>query len=234
MKCSTRLFVLSLFLMFGCSEVPTRDPAYAATFPAIVPQPVQQLTGSIYESGYNMLLFEDAKARRIGDILTVALMEDTNSSKSSSTSTDREQTTNVENPTLFGTTPEFNLPGVLPLATTDDLTLESNLSSSHEFSGSADSDQSNSLSGTITVSVAQVLPNGNLVVRGEKRLNLNRGNEYIKLSGIVRPIDIGANNTVPSTKVADATIIYSQDGELADANKLGFLARFFISAIFPF
>jgi len=71
------------------------------------------------------------------------------------------------------------------------------------------------------------------VVRGEKRLNLNQGNEYIKISGIVRPVDISVANTVPSTKVADATIVYTADGASADANKVGWLARFFISAAFP-
>ena len=83
------------------------------------------------------------------------------------------------------------------------------------------------------MTVADVLPNGNLVIRGEKRLNLNQGNEYVKISGIVRPTDVTASNTVPSTKVADATIVYSADGANADANKVGWLSRFFLSAVFP-
>jgi flagellar L-ring protein precursor FlgH len=82
--------------------------------------------------------------------------------------------------------------------------------------------------------VADVLPNGYLYVRGEKRLNFNQGNEYVKIAGIVRPADIALDNSVPSTKVADATIIYNGDGAGADANKLGWLARFFMSAVFPF
>ena len=79
-----------------------------------------------------------------------------------------------------------------------------------------------------------LLEDGNLFVRGEKRLNLNQGNEYVKISGIVRPVDIASDNSVPSTKIADATIIYNGDGAGADANKLGWIARFFISAVFPF
>ena len=122
----------------------------------------------------------------------------------------------------------------MPLASTEDNNLSTNLSSSNTFSGESDSAQSNSLNGDITVTVADVFPNGNLYVRGEKRLNLNQGNEYIKISGIVRPVDIGSDNTVSSTKVADATIIYNGDGAGADANKLGWIARFFISAVFPF
>ena len=78
-----------------------------------------------------------------------------------------------------------------------------------------------------------MLPNGNLLVRGEKRLNLNQGNEYIKISGMVRPVDIGTDNSVLSTKIADATIVYSGDGANADSNKVGWLGRFFMSAAFP-
>ena len=100
--------------------------------------------------------------------------------------------------------------------------------------GKSGTAQTNSLSGDISVTIADVLPNGNLLVRGEKRLNLNSGNEYVKISGIVRPLDVAANNVVPSSKVADATIIYNGDGAESDANKMGWLSRFFISPIFPF
>jgi flagellar L-ring protein precursor FlgH len=84
------------------------------------------------------------------------------------------------------------------------------------------------------VTVADVLPNGNLVVRGEKRVGINQGNEYVKISGIVRPLDIAADNTIASTKVADATIIYNGDGQTASANKAGWLTRFFTSVLSPF
>ena len=79
-----------------------------------------------------------------------------------------------------------------------------------------------------------VLPNGYLKIRGEKRVRLNQGNEYIRLSGIIRPTDINPDNSVESTRIADATIMYTGEGALADANKIGWLARFFISAVFPF
>lgn len=226
--------LISLLLLSGCNTTPPRrDPAYSASYPAAFEQPVQARTGSIYHAGYDIAFFEDIKARRIGDILTIQLTESTNASKSSSTDVNRDQSTTVTNPTVLGATPQFNLPGVLPLTPTTDNTLESSLSSSNEFEGGSDSEQSNSLTGDITVTVADVLPNGNLLVRGEKRLNLNQGNEYVKISGIVRPVDISVANTVPSTKVGDATIVYSADGAVADANKMGWLSRFFISAVFP-
>jgi len=230
------LLLASLLGLGACNEMPVRDPAYAATLPAALPEiPAQQADGAIYHAGRDQLLFQDLKARRIGDLLTIKLVEKTDASKKSNTKSDRTTSGTVTNPTILGTTPVFDLPGALPLASTTNNTLAASLSSTHSFDGSGESKQSNSLTGDITVTVADVFPNGNLYVRGEKRMNLNQGNEYIKISGIIRPVDINAaDNSVDSTKLADATIIYSQDGEVADANKLGWLARFFISAIFPF
>lgn len=221
-------------VLAGCNSTPRRDPAYSATYPVAFQQPVQARTGSIYQAGYDITFFEDIKARRVGDILTIQLTESTNASKTSSTDFDREQTSTITNPTILGATPQFGLPGLLPLSQTDNNTLESSLGTTHEFGGAADSEQSNSLTGDISVTISDVLPNGNLVVRGEKRLNLNQGNEYVKISGIVRPQDITTENTVPSTRVADATIVYSADGAAADANRAGWLSRFFMSAAFPF
>ena len=93
---------------------------------------------------------------------------------------------------------------------------------------------SNSLSGNITVTVHDVLPNGVLMVKGEKWLTLNQGDEYIRISGMVRPQDIGSDNTVESTKLADARIAYSGTGSVNDSNVMGWMSRFFIGAIWPF
>ena len=90
------------------------------------------------------------------------------------------------------------------------------------------------MNGSITVTVAEVLPNGNMIVRGEKWLTLNQGEEYIQISGIVRPQDVRTDNTIFSTLVADARIAYSGKGMLANANSPGWLARFFNSPIWPF
>ena len=84
------------------------------------------------------------------------------------------------------------------------------------------------------MTVAERLPNGNLLVRGEKRITINQGQEFIRVQGIVRPVDIGPANTVPSTKIADATITYTGKGTLADSNRQGWLSRFFNSPWFPF
>ena len=220
-------------MMLGCQSGLVRDPEFAAVRPPLPPaQP--EANGAIYQNGFDMRLFEDVKARRVGDILVVQLVENTTSSKSNETTINKSTSTSIDNPTVFGTSPEFDLPGFFPLANSNDVNLETSLSSDHEFSGDSSSDQSNNLDGTIAVSVVEVLPNGNMMVRGEKRMTLNQGNEYVRISGIVRPTDVLANNTVLSTQIADATITYTGEGPTDASNVLGWLAKFFISAIMPF
>lgn len=225
-------------VLAGCTTPPRRDPEFAVSYPAAHASatPAQAASGAIFQSGYDIALFEDVKAHRIGDVLTIKLSEANNAQKSNNNAITKTQTSNIDNPTVLGASPEFALPGVLPLAVAAGAknTLASKLSSKHDFSGKADAKQSNSLTGSITVTVADVLPNGNLMVRGERRMTLNEGNEYIKISGIVRPIDIATDNSVVSTKIADATIVYNGDGANADSSRAGWLSRFFLSSIMPF
>ncbi|MCB1843763.1 MAG: flagellar basal body L-ring protein FlgH [Halioglobus sp.] len=182
-------------------------------------------TGSIYlDAGPSMVLFEDVKARQVGDILTVVLSEATDAAKSSDTSLDKSSSTAIENPLLAGKLRDFG----------DDNTLGFDLSSENGFEGESASNQRNSLRGSITVTVARVLPGGNLYIKGEKWIKINQGNEYIRLQGVVRPVDVSAGNTVLSTKVADARISYGGTGSTADVNRAGWLSRFFISPFWPF
>ena len=226
---------LSLFVLSGCSTAPRHDPAFAPSMPVVpLPEEEKVVTGGIYQAGQEIILYEDMKARRIGDTITIRMAEKTNASKSANTDASRKQKTLIKNPTIIGTTPEFNALGVIPLASNIGNSLETDLSSDSAFSGAGKSSQSNSLTGDITVTVADVLANGNLVVRGEKRFNFNQGNEYVKIAGIVRPYDIGPDNTVLSTKLADATIMYNGDGAISDANRMGWLARFFNGVFSPF
>ena len=217
----------------GCATVmPEKQVFHPATPPEY--KFIEPTHGGIYQVGQEVRLFEDVKARRVGDLITIILSERTSASKSAKTSTDRATSIDVQTPTLLGAVPTFNTPGFLPLDSNRNNTLETKLGSSNSFEGEGDSNQSNSLTGSITVTVADVLPNGNLVVRGEKWLTLNQGEEYIQISGIVRQQDVRTDNTVLSTLVADARIAYSGKGMLASANKPGWLARFFNSPIWPF
>ncbi|HIP53372.1 MAG TPA: flagellar basal body L-ring protein FlgH [Chromatiales bacterium] len=227
------LIAFVALLLAGCNTAPVRDPAYAPVRPAVPPEPPQN-TGSIYQQGHAIAWFENLRARRVGDMLTVKLVERTNASKKASASANKSSNTNVTNPTLLGSTVQFNAPGLLPLASNTGNSLAFNTNSQQSFKGEGDAAQSNTLSGDITVTVIEVLPNGYLMVRGEKRIGINQGNEYVRLSGIVRPHDIDATNSVVSTKLADPTIVYVGDGAVADASVVGWLSRFFVSALFPF
>lgn len=228
------LFALAALLVLGgCATTPPPRDSYRPTLPrAYISE--ESTDGSIYQTSRDVRLFEDVKARRVGDIITVVLQERTSASKSAKTSTDKTQATAIASPTIMGAIPTFNAPGIFPLDSNRNNTLQMNLNSSNAFEGEGDSSQSNSLTGNITVTIADVLPNGNLVVRGEKWLTLNQGEEFIQISGIVRPQDISTLNTILSTQIADARITYSGKGFLADANEMGWLAKFFNSPIWPF
>lgn len=180
--------------------------------------------GTIYNGAGSFDLFMDLRARAVGDILTILLVERTDASKESSTSTARGSSVDTGLPTFAGR----------PITSNGTPILNNELSSDTTFDGQADSSQSNRLDGSITVTVAERLPNGNLLVRGEKLITINQGEEFIRLEGIIRPVDIGPANTVESTKVADAAITYSGRGNLQATNRPGWLTRFFNSPFFPF
>lgn len=223
------LYPLVLFLLIGLQACAgTRidvqpDPMFApvdlkdARF-----QPVNN--GSIYQAGRAVRLFEDAKAFRIGDLLSITLAEATNASKSAATTTSKEDGIDIGAGTIFGVTPTHN-------GTTF---LQNSIDAERDFSGSGDSSQSNSLDGELTVMVVDIMPNGNLVVRGEKIIGLNQGSEYLRISGIVRPQDVSSDNVVVSSKLANARIYYGGGGTIAEANTRGWLSRFFDSPVFPF
>lgn len=176
-------------------------------------------SGSMYNPNTSMSLFENIRARRIGDILTVVLKESTDASKSASTNGAKDDNVNLENPVLFGKP--------LKIGKTGSLQME--LNGSRAFTGTGDSAQNNRLDGKITVSVYEVLPNGYMKIRGEKWIKINQGDEYIRLRGIVRPVDIQQDNTIDSYRIANASISYSGTGQVSDTNKQGWLSRFFNS-----
>ena len=193
------------------------DPPPQAALPDYGP-----VNGSLFNRATARPLFEDVKARSVGDVLTVVLTESMNAKKSASTTTQKDSAIAMPVPTLMG----------LPNKDLD--FLNNQIDAKRGFKGAGNSAQSNALTGTITVTVVDVLPNGNLLVRGEKKVELNRGEEHIRMSGIVRPADVSPANTVASTRVADAHITYSGTGEVADSNVSGWLSRFFNSVIWPF
>ncbi len=218
------LLCLLVVLVAGCTHTPAE---YESTWePALPPDPTvaRSGNGAIYQSGQDVRLFENTVARRVGDTLTIRLVENMDASKSSSTSTKKNTAAEMTGPTIAGRPVTVN--GIEVLAGA--------LDNKSSFDGEGSSRQSNSIFGDITVTVAKRWPNGNLFVRGEKWITINQGREYVRVSGIVRGVDIEPDNTVPSTKIADARITYAGRGALADANRPGLLSRFFNSPWLPF
>lgn len=216
---NTFLFGASL-LLAACGvrlpEAPSPDDPHYAPVWATEADDSGRIPGSIYSPGTAVNLYQ-RRAYRLGDVLTINLAEATSASNSSGTSYSRESNTSTGELSLFGA----------------NVNTATEFGGGTDFSGSANTDLSNQLRGNITVTVTNVLPNGLLEVRGEKWLQINRGKEYIRISGLVRKQDIAPDNTIVSTRVADVRIAYSGTGTLANTNEPGILSRFFVSPFWP-
>jgi|TARA_R110002051_G_scaffold45625_1_gene91815 flagellar L-ring protein precursor FlgH len=213
--------------MAGCAStnqppVQANDPSFAPVVPDYPREKIVE-DGSLFRSYMANSLYSDMTARRVGDIITITLSENTNASKSAGTSTSKDTTVDLDTITGLGGQ-ALNIGGQ---------SVQLGVSSSNDFAGDAATNQSNSLSGNISVTVVEVLPNDNLVIRGEKWLTLNHGDEYIRLTGIIRLSDISPENEVLSTKIANARIQYSGTGSFASAQEKGWLTKFFTSSWWP-
>lgn len=217
-----RFHAIGLMLALAGCVMPPRVEDYSATLPE-APVTAQAGNGSLFSSNH-VALFENPVAHRVGDIVTIRLMENTAASKSSSTSTKKSTGVDIGVGNLFGR----------PVTVNGTNVLGAGMDNNSEFSGEGSSEQSNKLAGDITVTVAKRYPNGNLLVRGQKWIAINQGKEFVRIQGIIRQADVQPDNSVLSTKVADATISYGGQGALADANAKGWLSRFFDSPLTPF
>jgi flagellar L-ring protein FlgH len=211
-------------VLSGCGLLPAKAHKPEPPVARVLPPPTPRTEGAIYQAGQQMELFADLKARRVGDILTIRLNETTAASKNAVTKTAKTTTVADSAPTLFGQS--LTIKGKPLLSTT--------LNGADAFDGEGSSTQSNSLAGSLTVTVTAVQANGNLVVQGDKTLKLNQGEEYVHIAGVIRTADIATDNTVTSDKVADAHISYSGKGVTDSSNRMGWLARFFNSPFSPF
>ncbi len=217
----------SIAVMQGCSTsriIVTPDPMYAPVSIQEM-QYTPKLNGSIYQEGRSVRLFEDNKAFRVGDILSVTLSESTTAKKAAATNTSKQDDLSTDGTgSLLGVIPTFKGANLLA----------NSLTGNRAFAGSGDTSQSNSLTGEIAVTITRIFPNGNLEIRGEKLIGLNHGSEYIRLSGFVRPQDVSSSNVIVSTKIANSRIYYGGGGVIAESNAQGWLSRFFSSPIMPF
>ena len=220
------LVLISLVNLTACSSmIPEQrgDPRFAPTIPAR-PHHTGVHNGSIYSEGNAITLFETQRARHVGDILTVNLEERFTGAKKASSTGRKLNNTNVSNATTFGQ----------PFDLGNGKNLAFELNSTTNFNGEGESKLNNTLNGTISVTVFHVLANGDMKVRGEKWLKINQGEEFVRLTGTVRPADVRPDNTISSLKIANARIEYSGVGQIDDNNRQGWLARFFVSRWWPY
>ncbi|CCQ09768.1 Flagellar L-ring protein FlgH [Pseudoalteromonas luteoviolacea B = ATCC 29581] len=222
------LSCVAVIVLAGCVSTQNKtvvqdDPYYAPVFAEDQTEQIMP-TGSLFNSEYANDLYSDRKALRVGDIITIVLRETTAATKAANNQTKKDTAAKLD--------PLIGLGGAAVNLGGD--SIELGMTSSNSFKGDAQANQSNSLFGNISVNVMRVLPNGNLVIRGEKWLTLNTGEEFIRVEGLVRPKDIAADNTVQSNRIANARIQYSGKGETQEAQSAGWLARFFLSTLMPF
>lgn len=209
-------------LSAGCAHYP-REPLVQQPM-SVRPDPKAQIApspspGAIYRPGAgSQALFEDRRPRLVGDILTILVAENVNASKNSASNISRTGSTGSDLsglPQIFG--------GLISGAQT--------ASGKNILTAKGGANAANTFNGVITVTIVDVLGNGNLQVSGEKQMLINQGTEFIRFSGVVNPRMVGPNNTVLSTQVADARIEYSAKGYIDEAQSMGWLQRFFLNVL---
>jgi flagellar L-ring protein precursor FlgH len=216
-----RIFGLLVVLLglAGCGTTPSTIVEHPTTA-----RPQAQVTppagnGAIYQATAYRPLFEDRRARHVGDVLTIVINEKTQAGKQASSNASKNSEVDSSISAVAG----------LPLKMFQGVGLNAEAATSYDDKSALNS--SNTFSGSVTVTVIEVLPNGNLIVAGEKQIALDKGTEYVRLSGVVQPDTIQAGNTVSSTKVADARIEYRTSAKFDTAEVMGWLGRFFLSFI---
>ncbi len=213
--------IVSLGLMLFLSACVTTTPPTAVHQPMTArPEPrnfASPSNGSIYNVASSRPLFEDRRARFVGDIITINIAETTQASKNSENKTSTSSAIKNSIDSVVG----------LPLKTLQGTTLQA--SDNNSFDGKGQNTSANAFTGTITVTVIEVIPNGNLLVSGEKQIGLKEGEEFVRFSGVINPNTITTANTVQSTQVADARIEYKANGFLNSATVMGWLGQFFQS-----
>lgn len=212
-------------LLGGCAQLP-REPLVHQPMTARADRQVRPpapVNGAIYRTGFgSQALFEDRRPRSIGDILTILVSENVNASKNSAADASRSGSTSLD----LSVIPKI-FEGLISNSQ------DASASGKNAMSAKGGANAKNTFNGVITVTVTDVLPNGNFLVSGEKQMVINQGTEFIRFSGVVNARSVSANNTVASTQVADARIEYSAKGYIDEAQTMGWLQRIFLNVL-PF
>lgn len=216
--------IFFLLLLCSCAHLPKKSLVKGKTSVDPRMPEIINASGSVFQTGQSRVLgyqpiFEDRRPRHVGDMLTIVLQENVSASKSSSVNAGRNGGMRISAKAVPGL-----LDGVMGQGKMD-----TELSGGNDFKGAGGANAKNTFSGTITVTVNEVLVNGNLKVIGEKQIAINQGTEFIRFSGVVNPETISSNNTVTSTQVADVRLEYIGNGYIDEAQTMGWLQRLFLN-----
>ena len=223
------LALLPALLLGACAgTAPPKGPLASLPIPA-EPASVDAhaANGAIWQPDTNVALFEDSRAHRVGDLITILIQENANATKSTNTTINKSDSIDAGITSLFGIVPSFGQHNGTPFSPS------LGASSAQKFGGNGATAQSNTFTSTLQATVVRVMSNGNLEISGQKEVMLNGGHEYIRVAGVVRAADVSPQNTVSSTQIADARVEYSGNGSVYDAARVPLLARFFLS-LWPF
>lgn len=233
------LGILTVVLV-GCSQrikepSPTNKDS-ALTEPPVetYAEPALKTEGSLFSDDSRMDLFADVKARRVGDIITINIVETSKANKSATTSTGRTNALTAQINHLMGYEDPNNIPGVGSVFNSAGLS-NTGIEASYGqgFTGRGSTNRNENMTAKMSARIIQVLPNGNLVLRGSQEILVNNEKQYITVQGVVRPADIAADNSVLSTYMADARIDYTGEGDLSRKQREGWLSRF-LDVVWPF
>lgn len=216
-----RLALLALVVTSACTTTPptnVHQPMSARPSPRF---DAPSGNGAIFQAGYSRPLFEDRRARFVGDTITINITESTTASAKSNSKLDKSNTSKAGISAMAG------LPGQSFLG------MNLNATSSNAFNGKGEAANNNVFTGSITATVIDVMPNGNLLVSGEKQLAIGHEQEFVRISGVVNPSFVDFSNSIDSSKVADARIEYKSAGQISEGQLMGWLARFFLNVL-PF
>jgi flagellar L-ring protein precursor FlgH len=221
-------FVLCALFFIGCAspskQLPPPPPKYVYQMEE---KPISRSTNSLWSDSIN--IFEDRKARRLNDLVTIKIEESIEGSGEADTDTSRDSSVDAGLDELLGMNQDFNIHN---WKTLQQMWKGANIfkpevkgSATSTFKGKGDTSREGELTATLTAKVVEVMPNGNLVLEARKELTINEERQILVLAGMVRPDDIESDNTVSSTKIADAHVYYVGDGVIQDKQKPGWLVR---------
>ncbi|BBB60296.1 flagellar L-ring protein [Undibacterium sp. KW1] len=209
--------LLPLLALTACAMTPPPIVHQPTSIPAQSARPQKQANGAIFQQATYRPLYEDARARLVGDTLTISIVEKTSAGKAAAASNSKSGAASFAAPTVFG----------VPATTTAQASLATSSSTKYDEKGAQTA--SNNFTGTIAVTVIDVLPNGNLLVSGEKQLAFDKGAEFVRFSGVINPTTIAAGNVVASTQVADARFEYRSTSKIDMTEMSSMFSRFFLS-----